>query len=324
MDNQQYEERIAQGWNLISEEAWPEAIALAESLIETGEVSGYRIKAAAQQLGQEDLEAAKATLSEAIHQSPEAWDLRMQFATLLAEMKDYEEAHTQLEQAIALPEAEEHWVTYNKAILLLREERWEEGLNLLQELEHPEVINDAFCLQMEVLDAFGQYDTILEMAEADLELMQVPGTMEEATTMARICTYIATAAWYEEKGGEMVRHYLKQAFVYDRTLDDALWLLRELEGEFHDDSKVYTLQVQGLLLPESPEEGLLPFVAQFGVVARSPEAAFDMVRRFEQESVKPDSLSFMVLEEADKDDDFEDGIYMVTPYQFPEDVSADS
>lgn len=315
------EERIAHGWELLEAEEWRAAQAWGKALAEEGELAGYRIQAAAMQMGLDDLEAAKQTLLSGLTDKPGGWAIYMHLATLEAESGDFELAHTHLDLAKNLPDAEVHWIQFNQAVLLLRQEQWEEGLNLLQEIEHPEVINEAFCLQLEVLDNFGQYDTILELAESDLEVMEVPRDDDEATTMGRICCYIATAAWHEERGAEMVRHYLRQAVTYDRTLDEALWLSRELEATQSEGAQLIHMIVQGQMAadPESGQPGDA-FVTSYGVVAPSLEAALEYIRRYETDEVDWDSLVIVESETFPNEENFEDGIYAVSDFMDPDEA----
>ena len=284
---------IQQIWELMESESWEAAIAICEELKAIPSEAGFRMRAMIH-VYQEEPQAALAEIQAGIKQFPEAWELHMQWGNLLSDSGDPSEALTVFDKASKLPGVEMHWIQLNQAMALFRQQSFEEALDLLQGIDHPQALNDAFALQLAILDTIGRHDLILEIAEEDLELLNPPEDDADAEVLARICTSVASAAWYQDKGEEIVRFYLQQVFDYQRGNPQALWLWREMNPLFSDQAQFYTLLMRGRFVPSEDGVAGEEFLTSYGVMADSPEEAVEMIRALEGADM--DSAAWEVLE----------------------------
>lgn len=306
-------------WSLISQQEYAEAQRIGEQLIDAQEEVGYRIMAMSH-AAQEEAEQALAVIEQGVIQLPQSWQLQLLRGSLLSEAGDFPAALKAFDAASALPEAELHWIDINRAVVYGRTQEIDRALNLLQRIEEPEAINDAFDIQLGLLDSVGRYDLIIELAEEDLDLLQAPTSEEEAATISRILSYVASAYWYEEEDGDEIDHYVRQAIAFDRNNPDALYLLREQEPVFSDQSQIYGLLVRGRLYRQTEEDTPQPmeFVTSYEVIADSEEEALGLVRNFEIREVDPQSLQIEAVETQPNDGEEPKGIYQVGELLIPD------
>jgi tetratricopeptide (TPR) repeat protein len=309
-------EEIAQLSNraleLIGEEAFEDARQLGQQMVQAKEEAGYRILAMIH-VAQEEPAEALALIEQGVTEMPQSWQMRLLLGNLLSESGDLEQAMQAFEAAKTLPDAELHWIQINQAVVHGRRNEIDQALNLLQGIDHPEAINEAFDVQLGLLDSVGRHDLIVELAEEDLDLLQSPETEEEAATLSSILSHIAAAYWYEERDGDEVEHYLRQAIAFDRSNPDALYLLREQDPIFSDQSQVFSLMVKGTLLDQSDSAPAqqVEFITSYEVIADTPEEALDLVRRFEVPEIDPDSLQIEAIEPRPNDEEEPKGVYQV-------------
>jgi len=301
-----------QAWTLIGEEAYDEAHQLGQQMVEADEEAGYRILAMIH-AAQEEPEKALQLIQQGVAHMPQSWQMRLLLGNLLSDAGDFEQAMQAFEQASQLPGAELHWIQINQAVVHGRRGEIDQALNLLQQVDHPEAINEAFEIQLGLLDSVGRHDLIIELAEEDLDLLQAPETEEEAATLSRILSHIASAYWYEDYDGDEVEHYLRQAIAFDRTNPDAMYLLREQDPVFSDQSQIFSLLVKGVIF-EPDEQGLeqqVEFVTSYEVIADDEEEALDLIRRFEITEIDPNSLQVEAIEPRPNEDEEPKGVYQV-------------
>lgn len=297
-------------WALISEDSYEDAQQLGQQLIEANEEAGYRILAMVH-AAQEQHEAALDLIEQGVAHMPQSWQMRLLLGNLLSDAGDFDRAMQVFEQAKALPGAELYWIQINQAVVHGRRGEIDQALNLLQQVEHPEAINEAFEIQLGLLDSVGRHDLIIDLAEEDLDLLQPPNNEEEAATLSRILSHIATAYWYEEHDGDEVEHYLRQAIAFDRSNPDALYLLREQDPIFSEQAQVFALMVKGVIF-EPDEQGLeqqVEFITSYEVIADDEGEALDLIRRFEIPEIDPDSLQIEVVEPRPNEDGEPKGVY---------------
>ncbi len=301
-----------QAWALIGEEAYDEARQLGQQMVDADEEAGYRILAMIH-AAQDESEAALQLIQRGVAHMPQSWQMRLLLGNLLSDAGDFEQAMQAFDAAKQLPEAELHWIQINQAVVHGRRGEIDQALNLLQQVDHHEAINEAFEIQLGLLDSVGRHDLIIELAEEDLDLLQAPETEEEAGTLSRILSHIASAYWYEDYDGDEVDHYLRQAIAFDRTNPDALYLLREQDPVFSDQSQVFSMLVKGVIF-ESDEQGLerqVEFITSYEVVADDEEEALDLIRRFEITEIDPQSLQVEAIEPRPNEDEEPKGVYQV-------------
>lgn len=301
-------------WELINESSLEEARAIGAEIKNAGSEAGYRIVALTFAM-EEDYPSAIAELESGIKAMPETWELHLQLGNILSDTEQYDAAIRTFDHASRLPGAEKHWLSLNKAVVYARKMDVDRALNILQKIDHPDAINEAFELQYRLLDQLGRHDLIIEMEE-ELEYLQVPEDEKEAAVMAGICIILANAYWYEDNE-EAARHYLRQSIEYNRINPEALELMRELDAEFSDTARIFSLVVQGILhQPEIDEP--FPFLTTYGLIAEDEAHALNLIREFEVDAVDKDSLEIVETETTENEDEEAIGLYMVGGFGFLE------
>lgn len=308
---------IAQGYDFLAAEEYQDAREVGHALIRQGEEAGYRIAAQAY-AGVDEWDKAIHILREGIDAMPDEWHLWLQLGNFLSDKEDFQGAMDAYEKAIACPGVQTDWIRINQAVLMFRQGEVEESLNTLQQVTDPEVLSDAFALQLNLLDQLGQHALIIELAKEELEHIPSPEDEEAASTLSRICATIATACWYEEKEQAEILHYLRQSIVYDRSNPDAAWLFREMDPQFSDSPIYFELVVQGTLVAEEVSEELesQTFLTTYGVVADSEEEALNYIKTFEIDAIDKKSLRIVSQETEAADTEDAKGIYVVGGFGF--------
>lgn len=312
MDLEQINALAQEAWDALTDENLDRAREIGEKLLEDQIEVGYRVMAGIAST-EDDLIEAEQWLQKGLALYPEAWELHLQLATVWSEREAYDEALAKLEAAKTLPHADLDWITMNIAVTQARKQDFDAALNTLQQIENEVFMSEAFVLQLSILDGLSQYELILEVAEETLESLP-PATDEKSeSVMSQICTYIASAAWYEDREETEIMHYLDLAFDYERENTDALWLLREMNPEFSDAPKGMALLVQGRLLPEIAPEGDM-VMGQYSLVADNLEEAVEMIKHFDRKSLAPDSIVVMEEDAIEAEEEDAKGLYEVSPF----------
>ena len=160
-----YEEAVRLGeeaWEALNEEEYDRAKEIGEQLIAADYESGYRVLGSMhEQL--EETEEAEAVLKKGIEAYPKNWELYLHLGTLYSEANRLEEAIKVLEDAQKLDGVESHWIDMNKAVVYYKMQDVDAALNTLQQVTHPDMFNEAFALQLSILDEVGRYDLLLEV-----------------------------------------------------------------------------------------------------------------------------------------------------------------
>lgn len=306
--------------NTLAQEAWdalngenPErAKEIGETLVAEQIEVGYRILSGVA-TRDDDIAKAMEWLVKGLELYPDTWELHLQLSTLYSEQEAYDKALQLLEHAETLPHADQDWIAMNRAVVFARKMDFDAALNTLQKIEHEDFISEALALQFSILDGLSRHDLILELADESLESIPEATDDKSASLMSQICTYIASAAWYEDRETTEVIHYLDLAFDYERENTDALWLLREMNPEFSETPKGMALLLQVELLPEVAANGS-KVMGQYSLVADTEEEALEMIRKFDRKYIKPDSIVVMENEAIEAEEEDAKGLYEVSPF----------
>ena len=310
-------EQISQAaWDALEQSDVATARELGEELVEAETEFGYRVLALASAM-EEDQQGAIEKIKEGIDLFPEVWQLHMQLGNFYSDAEMLDEALEAFNTALECPDVEKHWVEMNQAVVYVRLEDFDQALNLLQQIDHPDALNEAFELKINILGELSRNDLILELADEELEGLNIPKSEPEAALMSRICIQIAKAGWYEDESDEFVMHYLRQSIAYYRQNEEALWLLREIDSQFSDETKIFSLMVQGKFLADaSSSENPAPFITSYVVVADSTDEALAYIREFEIDEIDKSSLVIQEVEEMPNEDDDPKGVHKVMGFAF--------
>ena len=295
-------------------------------LIEEGEFEAAETKARALQaekiqegwhllaislLHQDKEDEALEVLEDGVKSFPGDMGMAIEKAHMLTQLERFEEAEAQLESL--KPSAGEllGLIDMTHANLDFARGNVDDALNRLQGIEQDAFRIDAFELQLEILEAVGRSEDIIEMAETHLDDLPVADDEDSFEAMANIFSKIANAFWEEKDDLETAKRYLKVAFHYERNNQDALWLWREMDPEFGTSPKAYTIEMSGSfkLDPELAEVAGKLYQTNYGVIAESVEEAVEFVRAYEIDAVNTDSFQVLSVEEEEAESDEAKGVY---------------
>ncbi|MEL6625080.1 MAG: hypothetical protein AAFO96_12150 [Bacteroidota bacterium] len=312
---------VEEGWRTLEDEAYDEAREIAEQLLSYEAEEGYALMGQVL-LAEEGPAAAVAYMKEGIANYPESWRLLLEMGKIYAQTGEIETAMLVFDEAETKESAEKHWIDFYRALTYLNQEMpdVEEALNIFQGIDHEDLIIEAFRQQMMILTAIQRYDLVMELANEDLSVLPLPQTPEEEEAFSQILTYIAQAFWFDKDDEEEARKYLRAALDIERTNIEALDLLRSLNPVYSEESQFYSLLVEGEWVNPAEEEGeeddVFAFVTNYAIVADSAEEAMTIVKDFEREEVRRDSLQVLDVEVEPNDEEDPKGIYFVTPFVF--------
>ncbi len=323
------EEQLAQvqqaAWQAAQQGDVAEAKRQTQLLIDQDQESGYQLRVMLH-LEAEEVAQALALVQQGVDRRPDSWSMQLLLSDLLSMSGDGPGALAAVARARTLPGAEDHWVDISEATVYGRMMDLDRALNLLQGVEHPDAINAAIEMQFALLDSVGRHDLIIEIAEDELGALQAPEDANDATVLSRILTQVAQAYWYEEEDEDLVEHYLKLAIGYDRGNSDALYLRRELDGQFSEKSRTFDLRVTGTL-QQADTEGptySVAFRTRYQVIADSEEEALALIQRYEPKEVRPDSLHIAASQSQPNEEEELKGVYVVGELEPDEGASTDA
>ncbi len=325
LNKEEIVELINTAWEHMDMGEYEEAEEIAKVLMENEAEAGYPIMASLLALQEQPQEAVE-LLKKAIEEHPKSWRLKLELGNLYGQLENAAVAMAIFDEALQMPDAEAHWIELNRGIAYMKSNMVDEAMNTLQQIEHPEAINEAFAIQLSILDMLGRHELILAMSKEELNLLQIPEDQEGADTLSNIYSKVAQAFWYEEEENtEAIRYHLRTAIELDRTNEDALWLHREMNLSYSDDAHIYEIMLDGeLALSDEEEEArALPFTAVYVVVADTPEDALEMIKDYEIDAIDKSSLQIMEIESMENEEEEPLGLYFTGPLMFGENVEEE-
>ena len=313
---QQVETLYQEAWQALRDENVVEAMAKSDALIKLKQESGYQLKVMLL-LEADRLPEALDLVQEGVEAQPDSWSLALLYTDLLSLDGQGEEALKIIENTRELEGVESHWVDISEATVRGRMMDIDQALNLLQKIEHPDAINAAIEMQFALLDSVGRHDLIIEVAEEDLSLLEAPEDANEAAVLSRIMSQVAQAYWYEEEDEDTVEHYLELSIAYDRSNPDALYLRRELDGLFSEQSRTFELELRGVWEgdhEESAEEK--PYQTHYQVIADSEEEALALIQSYEPKHLSGPAMKIVQSRSEPNPEEELKGVYLVSPLDF--------
>lgn len=295
---------------LIEEGEFELAATRAEELQALNIPDGWHLKSVALLHDGQDDESF-AVLEDGIAKFPENLGLLLEKASSLMQLERFDEAEEILEDAKAKTETQKGEIEMMQARSEFMQGKVDEALTRLQDIDDRTYVLDAIHLQLELLEAVGRTDVILEIAESDMDNFPSPADDEEFETMAGILAKIANAHWEEKDDVDGAKELLKLAFHYFRNHPDAMWLWREMQPVFADDAKAFAIEVTGTFLnrEELGDVSGRNYHTYYQVLAESLEDAVELIKEYEIDAIDKDALKVMSVETEAAEDDEAIGIY---------------
>ncbi|HYC91591.1 MAG TPA: tetratricopeptide repeat protein [Thermoanaerobaculia bacterium] len=306
---------IEEAQEALEERDYRRAQRVAERIIGARHSYGFELLARVFQ-EQDNLPRAIAVLQEGVAKAPRAWPLWMLLGELRSDHGEYDQALLAYDTALALPGVDADEVHLNAAIVHDRAGRPEDALMRLHEVRgsNPELAIQAARVRAQILLDTERPDAAAAAARAGLALV-TEGIPE--SDIAPLYAALAKALWLKGEV-EPALHYAWEA-VEHHAEETALWLIREIEGEYSDSAKYFRILVHGRwYLEEAEGEHVDGFWRKYDVVADDEEEAMRLIARIEREDVR-DTLRSDELEIVDPDaSDQPKGVYWCSGYAFYE------
>jgi tetratricopeptide (TPR) repeat protein len=306
---------IEEAQEALEERDYARAQRIAERIIGARHSYGFELLARVFQ-EQDNLPRAIAVLQEGVAKAPRAWPLWMLLGELRSDHGEYDQALLAYDTALALPGVDADEVHLNAAIVHDRAGRPEDALMRLHEVRggNPELAIQAARVRAQILLETERPDAAAAAARAGLALV-AEGAAE--SDIAPLYAALAKALWLKGEV-EPALHYAWEA-VEHHADETALWLIREIEGEYSDSAKYFRILVHGRWdLEEAEGEHVDGFWRKYDVVAADEEEAMRLIARIEREEVR-DTLRSDEIEIVDPDaSDQPKGVYWCSGYAFYE------
>jgi tetratricopeptide (TPR) repeat protein len=256
-----------------------------------------------------NLPRAIAVLQEGVAKAPRAWQLWNLLGEYRSEHGDSDGALAAYDAALAIDGVDSDEVNINAAIAHDRAGRSEDALMRLHEVrgKSDDAAIAAARVRAEILNTMERPDAAAAAANAGL--MRVTDD-SAAADVAPLFAALAKAEWLKGDLESALRHAW-ESVALDATDDNALWLIREIEGEYSTSAKYYRILIHGR------DEGFDAdgFWRKYDVVADDEEEALRFILRVEPEHIRQ-SLRIDEADVIDAASDQPKGVYWCTRYAF--------
>ena len=257
----------------------------------------------------DNLPRAIAVLQEGVAKSPRSWQLWLLLGEYRSDHGDYDGALAAFDTALGIPGVDADEAHINAAIAHDRAGRAEDALMRLHEVRgtNDETAVAAARVRAAILVAEERPDAAIAAANAGLA--RVTEEMN-AIDVAPLHASVAKAEWLRGNCGAAL-HHAWEAIALDSSEETALWLVREIEGEYSPSAKHYRVIIHGR------DDGFEAdgFWRKYDVVADDEEEAMYFIRRIEPEHIRP-TLRLDEVQIVDETPDQPKGVYACTGYAF--------
>lgn len=284
------------------------AQAVAEQVIAQRYAYGFELLARVH-AHRDNLPRAIAVLQEGVAKAPRAWQLWLRLGELRSDHGDYDGALAAYDAAMAIEGVDADEVQLNAAIAHDRAGRAEDALMRLHEVRgaSDDTAIAAARVRAEILLTLDRPQAAAAAAQAGLVRV---GEETVPADIAPLYAALAKAEWMKGDLGAAL-HHAWDAVALDATDETALWVIREIEGDYSTSAKHFRVIIHGR------DEGFEAdgFWRRYDVVADDEEEAMHFIRRVEPAHIRP-SLRLDEAEVVDAASDQPKGVYWCTSYAF--------
>ncbi|MBW3622482.1 MAG: tetratricopeptide repeat protein [Armatimonadetes bacterium] len=315
MSDRTAEALMKMGFRAVEEHDYKRAKRIGKRLRDLRHTSSFEILALAY-AEEGRLKKAVEALEEGVSYAPSVWRLWQLLGNYYSDQGRYDDAFNAYRSALACPQTYPASINLNIAILLSRQKRYVESLDVLEQVTDEDLYLPVMAVRTESLNALERYEETLALASDFLDTEAE--TEQERHFLARLLTALALAYWKGRNDKEGALLCLKAALEWDKNCQKAFWLLRQLDGEISPSAKYYRVLVEGVWPEPFEGETVAPgFFTSYDVVADSREEALAYIRRIEPDEVG-ESLRIEEAKALEKRPDEPKGVYAAGPYSlFP-------
>jgi Tfp pilus assembly protein PilF len=317
IDRQTVDQLLEQAYNFIQQGDAEQAIKLGNQLLEHRHARGFEIIALAYEQ-QGKTPDAIAVLKDGVSKVPNAWPLWELLGNLYSDQDESQQAHNAYKRALDCPNVDRSSVNYNYAILLKRENKFDEAMKLCESIDAPDLKNKTKVLRLSLQNATGHHDEAINFANGLVSEMLAEPDMpdEDMQDLARAYAELGRAYWEGKYDRQASWENAWKALEWDRSDNTALWLVREIISRKSPGSKWYKLVVEGKWhFPLEPDKDPPGFITTYEVVADSVEDALAFAQDLEPVEVRP-SMKVESQEDMGNFPDNQQGVYWRSAYGF--------
>ncbi|HEY9793961.1 MAG TPA: tetratricopeptide repeat protein [Candidatus Obscuribacterales bacterium] len=317
IDPQTVDGLLEQAYNLIRQGQSEQAVAVGNELLKNRHARGFEIIALAfEQQG--NATDAIAVLQDGVSRVPNAWPLWELLGNLYSDQGQYDEAYQAYDKALACPNGDHDSINYNYAILLKRLGKLEEAMKLSERIRAGDLEMKVRVLQLSIFNAMKRHD---EAARIGTQLIQRILTRnqiaeEEMGDLSRTYAEVGRAHWEGKSDRQSAWENAWKALEWDRSDNNALWLVREIINRKSNGSKWFKLVIEGRWhFAIEPNKPIPSFVTTYEVVADSPEDALNFAKDLEPMEVRS-SMKIDHHEDLGNFPENQQGVYWRSAYGF--------
>jgi tetratricopeptide (TPR) repeat protein len=292
-------EKLSQkGYELIDEEEFDRALAVAEDLERLRYSAAFEIAALAHE-GKGDLAAAVRALERGVERAPDVWLNWQLLGNYRSDLGVIAEAGQAYERALECPGVSRSSIRLNQAILANRTGDHAAALRLAGEVDDPATAVWAAALRVDSLTALGKRE------EAERLGLQILSEADEDANADPLCNVALNIAQIRLDRGDPrldVRAFAVQQLERDPDNNDLLALIRDIDGLYSETAQYYRLLIRGHLPEDHPMAGEAEgFYSNWQVLADSPDEALDFIRAIDRPAVPLTLEEWEAAEERSRD-----------------------
>lgn len=293
------------------------AVALGQQLLEHKHARGFEIIALAYEM-QGRIQEAVAVLKDGVSKVPSAWPLWELLGNLYSDAEEPGEANIAYQNALQCQGADTDSINYNYAILLKRENQFEQAWQRIESIRSAELSIKVSTLRLSLLRSMRRFEEAVQLGNRIIaEILGQEELPEESMQeLARTYSEMGRAFWEGKGDRQSAWENAWKALEWDRADAGALWLVREIIGRKAAQSHHWKLVVEGRwhfpLEPDKPPPG---FITTYEVVAETPETALVYAQDLEPVEVRQ-SMRLDSSEDMGAASQENQGVYWRSGYGF--------
>lgn len=272
---------MAKGFDLLEDQDFEGAVEIGAQLQAKRHSSAFEILALAH-TGLGNTERAVEVLEDGTEKAPDVWALWQLLGNARSELERYDKGHEAYRKALECSDVDKSSVHLNVSIALACEERFDEAIAAMSGIEDDEILLQAEALRYGIYNSQKKYDEVIDGGEKMLARLTAE---DDDEVRATVQAHVGEAYWKDRNDKEKALELAWTALGNCHALDEALWLIRAVEGQVSSKANYYRLLIGGDWHEPDEDGEALGFFITYDVVADDVAEAMTFVRPFEPEEV---------------------------------------
>jgi hypothetical protein len=168
-------------------------------------------------------------------------------------------------------------------ITFSRQQRFKEALAQLDLVDDADLQLRAHSARLEILNEQGLYEEAIRLGD---DVLEQTGSGRNEEFRSAVQVEVGYACWNGRKDRERAMQLAVASLAHGQTSDVALWLVREIDGQFSPTAKYYRILVEGMKTEAGDRRKRRGFFVSYDIVADSIDESLSFIRRIEGEEVR--------------------------------------